>query len=339
MTAGTAQARAPLRDLVVIGASAGGVEVLKEVAGRLPHDLPAAVCIVLHIAPTRSSALAGILDRAGALPCAAARDGDELEHGRILVAPPDHHLVVEDGRVRVSAGPRENGHRPSVDVLFRSAAQARESAVVGVVLSGTRDDGSAGLAVIKSRGGATVVQDPGDALYAGMPSSAIAHVAVDAVAPLPLIVDAITALVLGTELPPGVHASTPPAAGGGFDGLTLVCPECGGVLTERADAGMTGWGCQVGHRYSPGSLVEAHEAGVEAALWTALRRLEDRAALLRRLAERSLARGRRQSSRMFQLQSEQAQGQAARVRAVVEEAAAAQREREAPDSVRAGELA
>ena len=333
--------RTPVRDLVVIGASAGGVEALKQVVARLPAELPAAVCVVLHIAPTSTSALAGILARAGSMPCHAALDGDELAHGQILVAPPDHHLLVEDGRVRLSVGPRENGHRPAVDALFRSAAIARDSAVIGVVLSGTRDDGSAGLAVIKSRGGAAVVQDPDDALYAGMPASAIAHVVVDAVAPGRLIADAITALVLGQHMPNGVRSSDPAEPmTDDDDELTLVCPECGGVLTERDEAGMPGWGCHVGHLYSPRSLVEAQGAAVEAALWTALRSLEDRAALLHRMEQGALTRGQRRSSQMFRLQSQQAKEQADLLRGVVEEAAAAtQRQRGADESVEAGEVA
>ena len=193
----------------MIGASAGGVEALKTVAARLPADLPAAICVVLHIAPTSTSALAGILGRAGDLPCRAATDGEPLRPGHILVATPDHHLVVEDGVARVTVGPRENNHRPSIDTLFRSAAHAHGPDVVGVVLSGTRDDGSAGLAIIKSRGGAAVVQDPEDALYPGMPTNAIAQVAVDAVAPVALVADAITALVHGTSLPDDVRASDP----------------------------------------------------------------------------------------------------------------------------------
>jgi two-component system chemotaxis response regulator CheB len=325
----------------VIGASAGGVEALKSVVTGLPDDLPAAVCIVLHIAPTSSSALAGILARAGPLPCSAATDGDELEHGRILVAPPDHHLVVEDGRVRLTAGPRENGHRPSVDALFRSASLARESAVIGVVLSGTRDDGSAGLAVIKSRGGATVVQDPDEALYPGMPASAIAHVVVDAVAPSRLVPDAITALVRGAEMPEGVRSSKPKGRrANDQEDLVLVCPECGGVLTGRDEEGMSGWGCHVGHLYSPRSLVEAQGAEVEAALWTALRSLEDRAALLRRIADRAFMHGQRRSAQLFRSQAQQAKGQADLLRTVVEEAAAAaHRERGAGESLEAGEVA
>jgi two-component system chemotaxis response regulator CheB len=185
------------RDLVVIGASAGGVEVLTRVVKDLPSDLPAAICIVLHVAPGSPSLLAHILGRAGTMPCRSARDGERLREGVILVAPPDHHLAIEDSQVRLSVGPRENGHRPAVDVLFRSAARALDSRVVGVVLSGTRDDGAAGLAVIKANGGGTIVQDPRDAMYAGMPASAIANVSVDAIVPATLLASTIAAMVRG----------------------------------------------------------------------------------------------------------------------------------------------
>ena len=197
------------RDLVVIGASAGGVEVLTRVVKGLPADLQAAVCIVLHIAPGSPSMLGHILDRAGPLPCRPASDGERLRQGVILVAPPDHHLEIEDGHVRLTVAPRENGHRPSIDVLFRSAAAALDSRVVGVVLSGTRDDGSAGLAVIKASGGATIVQDPNEAMYAGMPASAIAHVAVDAIVPSELVASTIAAMVKGDEPPPGSASTIP----------------------------------------------------------------------------------------------------------------------------------
>ncbi len=190
------------RDLVVIGASAGGVEVLRRVVRDLPADLRAAVCIVLHISPDRPSMLAHILRQAGTLPCRAPRDGERLQEGVILVAPPDHHLAIEDSQVRLTVGPRENGHRPAVDVLFRSAARALDSRVVGVVLSGNRDDGSAGLAVIKAAGGAAIVQDPEDAMYSGMPASAIASVTVDAIVPASGVASTIAAMVNGQEPPP-----------------------------------------------------------------------------------------------------------------------------------------
>ena len=147
--------------------------------------------------------LAPILGRAGPLPCRAARDGERLRQGVILVAPPDHHLVIEDGRVRLTVGPRENGSRPAIDVLFRSAARALDSRVVGVILTGTRDDGSAGLAAIKASGGATIVQDPDEAMSSAMPASAIGRVTVDAIIKSDRLASTIVAMVKGKDPPPG----------------------------------------------------------------------------------------------------------------------------------------
>jgi two-component system, chemotaxis family, protein-glutamate methylesterase/glutaminase len=310
------------RDLVVIGASAGGVETLRRVVSGLPGDLPAAVCIVLHIAPGSPSALARILERAGALPCRAASDGEPLRPGQILVAPPDHHLVIEDGRARLTVGPRENGHRPAVDVLFRSAANARHTRVIGVVLSGTRDDGSAGLAVIKSSGGAAIVQDPEDALYPGMPSNALAHVSVDAVVPSEQIAQTISSMVNGQDLPDTQPPAQPGWNPGERDRLTSVCPECGGVLIERTEAGMPQWECHVGHRYSPTSLADAQGDRVEMALWTAVRMLRDRSALLHRMADQSESRGQPRSAERFRAQAEDASRQAELVREALAHAAA-----------------
>jgi two-component system, chemotaxis family, protein-glutamate methylesterase/glutaminase len=271
-------------DLVVIGASAGGVEVLTRIARDLPADLGAAVCIVLHIAPGSPSMLAHILGRASRLPCRTARDGDRLEPGVILVAPPDHHLVIEDGHVRLIAGPRENGHRPAVDVLFRSAA-ALDGRVIGVVLSGNRDDGSAGLAVIKSSGGAAIVQDPDEALYPGMPSSAIAHVAVDAIVPSGLVASTIASMVNGEGPPPGARSDDPQPDRPEGARAPSACPECGRGLTARAEAGMPQWECVAGHRYSADTLIDARADRAESALWAAIRALGDRADRLERVVD------------------------------------------------------
>src|SRR5215218_4372253 len=174
--------KAAQRDIVVVGASAGGVEALMQLVAGLPAELPASVFVVLHTAPTSESVLPEILSRSGALPASAARDGERHERGHIYVAPPDSHMLLADGRIRLTRGPRENGHRPAVDPLFRSAARAHGPLCVGVIVSGTLDDGTAGLRFLKGRGGAALVQDPADALYPGMPSSAIANVEVDGVA-------------------------------------------------------------------------------------------------------------------------------------------------------------
>jgi len=186
-------------DLVVIGGSAGGVVALGLLGAALPEDLEAAVCIVLHVAPNSPSALGQILHRSGPMPGRAGEDGDALRCGEILVAPPDRHLVIENGRVRVTAGPRENGHRPSVDTLFRSAAAVSDGQVIGVILTGSRNDGTAGLAAIKRSGGGTIVQDPLDARYPSMPQSAIDNVAVDVVAGVDALAGEICAMVNGEE--------------------------------------------------------------------------------------------------------------------------------------------
>lgn len=309
------------RDLVVMGASAGGVETLKAVVAGLPDKFPAAVCVVLHIAPSSPSALADILGRAGRLPCRSADDGETLRSGEILVAPPDRHLVVEDGRVRLTVGPRENGHRPSVDALFRSAASQRADGVVGVILSGTRDDGAAGMAAIKANGGATVVQDPDDALYGGMPASALAHLAVDAVVPSAQIAETVVAIVRGEELPASGDLGHTGGEGAESE-LITVCPECGGVLTERPHVGMLQWHCHVGHRFSPRSLVDAQGDGVEMALWAAVRMLRDRAALFMRMAEYADNREQARSARRFRSHAHDAGDQADLVLDALNQAAA-----------------
>jgi two-component system chemotaxis response regulator CheB len=162
-----------MRDVVVIGASAGGVEALQDLVRELPADLPAAVLIVLHLPTDAHSSLPGILARNGRLPTLTAESGMTLEQGRIFVAPPNRHLVLVDGSMQLVAGPRENGVRPAIDPLFRSAAKLHGSRTVGVVLSGTLDDGSSGLMAVKSAGGMTIVQSPDDALFPSMPECAI----------------------------------------------------------------------------------------------------------------------------------------------------------------------
>jgi two-component system chemotaxis response regulator CheB len=304
-----------------MGASAGGVEALTRVVRDLPPELAAAICIVLHVAPSSPSMLAHILDRVGKLTCRPARDGERLREGVILVATPDHHLTIEDSRVRLTVGPRENGHRPSIDVLFRSAARAFDSRVVGVVLSGTRDDGSAGLAVIKANGGAAVVQDPNEALYGGMPSSAIANVAVDAIVPSGELASTIAAMVKGEDPPPPASSDDPAPDPPASQGVAAVCPECGGVLTEHTEAGMVQWQCRVGHRYSPDTLIDAQANDVEGALWAAIRVLADREALLKRMAQQAEQRGQPRSARRFRRQGEAAGEQVEIVRQALARAA------------------
>jgi len=161
------------REIVVIGGSAGAIESLRALFSHFPADLAAAIFVAIHTKRDADSLLPKILTRYGALRAAVAVDGDQILCGRVYVAPPDLHLLIEPGRVTLSAGPTENGHRPAIDPLFCSAARSYEDRVIGVVLSGTLNDGSVGLRVIRDHGGTAIVQDPDDALFPQMPRNAI----------------------------------------------------------------------------------------------------------------------------------------------------------------------
>jgi two-component system, chemotaxis family, protein-glutamate methylesterase/glutaminase len=319
----------PGHDLIVVGASAGGVEALIELVAGLPPDLPAAVCVVLHVPAAGTSLLPQILSRAGRLPTAHARDGDLLRHGHVYVAPPDSHLVVEPARLRLVAGPRENGHRPSVDVLFRTAAQAYGSRVVGVVLSGTLDDGTAGLLAIKRRGGLAVVQQPADARYPGMPQSALEHVVVDYALPIVEVGATLARLVAepvqervgrpSKELDQEIRAAELDLARlnqADFPGdpSVFTCPECHGSLWELHDGELLRFRCRVGHAYTAESLLAGQSSALEAALWAALRALEEKASLSLRLAERATERGYGLAAERFEEQEHDARQRAAVIR-------------------------
>jgi two-component system, chemotaxis family, protein-glutamate methylesterase/glutaminase len=289
-------------DIVVVGASAGGVEPLMRLAAGLAPDLPAAVFVALHVPPDSPSALPAILSRAGPLPAAHAVDGEAIQPGRIYVASPNHHLYVHRGHVRVMVGPRENGSRPSVDVLFRSASRAYGRRVVGVVLSGALSDGSLGLAAIKLRGGTAIVQDPAEALFAGMPDSAIRAASPDYCMPVAEMAATIEMLVRqpreqlvseGMDNNAEVHEESPtdePAdmaiaydkQPGNASGLT--CPECFGSIWELQDGDSVRFECRVGHAYAAEAFVAQQGERIEAALWTAINSLEERAETFSRLA-------------------------------------------------------
>ncbi|MGH4026789.1 MAG: chemotaxis protein CheB [Pseudonocardiaceae bacterium] len=284
-------------ELVVVGASAGGVEALRAMVQGLPADLNAAILVVLHIPPGAPSALANILARSGALPARTAQDGERITLGHIYVAPSDRHMLVRERRIALSSGPAENGHRPAIDPLFRSAAQYCGPRVIGVVLSGARDDGTAGLAAVVERGGIPIVQDPDTALHRSMPCAAMENLAIEHVLPPAKIGRLVAELVMrdraGPDLPAdGLRAAETTVAelGTVADGRLwdrpagLSCPSCHGAMFELDGAPSPRYRCRVGHAWSPESLLIAQRESVDATLWTALRALEEWALLSRQLA-------------------------------------------------------
>jgi len=325
-------------DIVVIGASAGGVEAISHIVAELPRDLRAAVLVVLHLSRGRS-VLPDILSRVGRLPAAHPQDGDSLHYGHIYVAPPDHHMTVEGSVVRVQHGPTENGVRPAVDPLFRSAARSFGARVVAIILTGSLDDGTAGMAAVKEAGGVTIVQDPTEAFAPSMPRSAADFVGVDHVVPLreiPLLIDALTRErapaammdVRGPHLTPlesdlaeepiAVHPEDRPGRVSVFS-----CPECHGSLWEVDEGGLLRFRCRVGHIYSPDSMLAAQTDEVDRALWTALRTLEERAALAHRLAERGRERGQHWVDQAFTMRAREAEHESQQIRDLLGSRAAA----------------
>jgi two-component system chemotaxis response regulator CheB len=285
------------RDIFVIGASAGGVHALIELVSELPRDLSASIFIVQHVAPYGTSTMPAILSRSGPLEAVHPADNTWIRKGRIYIAPPDHHLLIQDGRVRLSRGPTENGHRPAVDVLFRSAARVYGPRVIGVILTGNLDDGTAGLAQIKKHGGLAVVQDPGEADYSGMPKSAVENVEVDHVVSLSSIPRLLVELSQtpieeadplekegkeeASDMKQELERGEDREAGGKPSGFT--CPECGGALWESHEQDLVHFRCRTGHAYAPESLIAKQYDTLEATLWAAVRALLENAALARRM--------------------------------------------------------
>ena len=289
------------KNIIVIGASAGGLEALRALVGGLPKDFSASLFIVLHTSPEAPGLLAGILDRSGPLPAVKAKDKERIRPGNIYVAPPDHHLVIEPGLVRVTQGPKENRFRPAIDPLFRSAAQVYGPRTVGVILSGYQDDGTAGLITIKQLGGTAIVQDPRDALVPYMPESALAHVNVDycvsleEIAPLLLRLATVAVEDEGEfQVPKEVQievniAKEQSAIDAGV--LTLgqpsnyACPECHGVLLQVKDDKLFRFRCHTGHAYSIESLMADITEKMEDALWNTIRAFEEGELFMRKAAE------------------------------------------------------
>jgi two-component system chemotaxis response regulator CheB len=320
------------RRVVVIGGSAGAVEALKVMVAGLPADFQAPVCVVVHTAPDSPGILGKILDRAGALAAVTAAGGERLEAGKIYVAAPDVHLLIEPGLLKVSKGPRENRFRPAIDPLFRSAAQIFGPAAIGVILTGHLDDGAAGLWAIDRLGGVTIVQDPDDAMFGAMPSNALKHVRPTHVVPLcgiaPLLVELMSSPVQEAVRGPVPNlevevkiADAHNAIDAGVEQLgdpsPFSCPECHGVLLHVKNTNPLRFRCYTGHAYSVASLVAAVDDDVEASGWTAVRSLEQGAMLLRHLTTVHAGQLEADDARRLAQHAAETHGQAEKIRSVL----------------------
>ncbi len=320
-------------NLVVIGASAGGVEALLSLFSQLPSNLNAAVLVVLHVPATGTSILPTILNRKSHMPASHITNGQEMHPHHIYIAPPNFHMMVSDGKMLLSSGPRVNGVRPSIDTLFLSAAQSQASRLIGVILSGTMMDGTMGLRKIEENGGDTIVQDPAEAAFPGLPLHAIEKVDVDYVLPIEEIAGTIVRLMqeppkrrakfaaeLGMEEEQQeLHTDHELFAGGGNTSprSLLTCPECGGVLWEVTERGIVQYVCQVGHTFSEESMVSEQDGAVEHALWSAVRILEEKAMLSRRLASRAEEYGMRRSTQSFLQAADDAEAKGNAIRSLL----------------------
>ena len=301
------------RDMIVIGGSSGATAPLKAILGGLPRDLPAAVFVVLHIPARSLGILATVAQAAGRLPVSPAEDGMLIEPGHVYLGVPDRHLLLADGHIRLGQGPRENMARPAIDALFRSAATAYGSRVVGVLLSGLLNDGAAGLAAIKRCGGFAMVQDPTDAIADEMPLSALRAVTADLIAPGSRIGDVLSDLVREhagphVPIPAEIQLEVDIAAGERIDSGILrriadpapfICPDCGGVMSQVREPGPLRFRCQVGHAKTADILAYEQENAVDEALRVALRVIEERAELVSRMAEDGRQAGRRAVAEMY----------------------------------------
>ena len=312
----------PTRDIIVVGGSAGGIEALQKLVQGLPADLPAAVLVVLHTHPTSPGYLPHILERSGRLPAAHATDGELLRPGRILVAPPDHHMLIEREYVRLTRGPKENRSRPAVDPLFRSAAYFYGPRVIGVVLSGMLDDGTAGLWTIKDRRGVAMVQSLEDAQFPSMPENALRHVAVDHQLPAaelgPLLARLVRETVPEVLIPPVPNAleietriaMEDSALERGIFHLgelsPFTCPECHGVMVQLREGGPVRFRCHTGHAFSANTLLSELTASIEESLWSTMRGMEESGMLMSHMARHLADIGDAETAARFEAKAQHA---------------------------------
>jgi two-component system chemotaxis response regulator CheB len=318
------------RNIVVIGASAGGVFALKELVSALPANFTASVFIVLHVSPHTPSLLPEILSTAGPLEAVHPVDGDVIQPGRIYIAPPDHHLLIEYEQVLVKKGPKENRFRPSIDALFRSAAYTYGSQVIGIVLTGMLDDGTSGMWSVQRLNGITIVQEPDDAAYASMPNSVLNYVDVDYRVPLtdlPALLVRLTSEAIpdsspyefadedrmATEI--GIAAQDNAFEMGILDmgELTpLTCPECNGALISIREGKLVRYRCHTGHAYTASSLLAETTRMTEESFWSAIRQLEETVIILEQSGKQFAEGGNRQASEQFMAKAQEMRERARR---------------------------
>jgi two-component system chemotaxis response regulator CheB len=300
----------PTRDIIVIGASSGGFEAIKRLVGALPVDLPASIFIVWHMPPDIKGVLPQVLNKLQTLPAANAVNNERIQRGRIYIAPPDYHLVIEQDRIRTTKGPKENRFRPAVDPLFRSAAYSYGSRVIGIVLSGALDDGTAGLWVIKHNNGIAIVQDPDDAVVRAMPENALGTVDVDYKVPVSEMPALLSRLVKEPIMEPngtdGFEKEKVEAEVGiamddellkkkfmDFGELTpYTCPECHGVLSSIREGSRIRFRCHTGHAFSADSLLATLTENIEENIWNALRSVQESVMFLNHMGDHLAAMNR-----------------------------------------------
>ena len=302
------------RDIVVIGASAGGIEAIETLLSGFDSTLQATIFVVLHIPAESPSMLAQIFNRASSLKVKTAEDGEAIQIGQVYVAPPGVHLLVEPGYMRLHKGPTENRHRPAVDPLFRSAAVAYRSRVIGVVLTGFLDDGASGLLSVKRCGGLAIAQDPADAKYPDMPTAAIATADVDHQLPIHKIAPAIARLVQ-EQAPPVDDIPADIVMEARIAGRTMSdirkeqkighlvpisCPECAGPLWQMEAGNIRRYRCHVGHGFTARALMATQDTALEQALWAAMRTMEERANLATTMAQDEIEKGRYKSAEVYE---------------------------------------
>jgi two-component system chemotaxis response regulator CheB len=285
-----------LRDIIVIGGSAGAIEAISEILATLPKETPAAIFIVVHVGAESPNYLVNIFEKCTPLPVQYAADRDPIELGHVYVAPNDRHLLVKRGEMRVILGPKENSFRPAIDPLFRTAASTYHGRVIGVVVSGSLDDGTHGLSQIKRAGGVTIVQSPEEALQKGMPESAIERVGVHFIKPADEIGLLLAELVrgngevgtpLGEDQTDVIEGRVSAFEVNGLPAPSpFICPECKGALWEVKEGAVVKYRCHVGHGFSTDTLLSRQAIEIEQALWSAVRAFDERAELQRRTAER-----------------------------------------------------